>query len=433
MLVVLILIVVAVVLLLCGVPLFVAFGIAGMGMMIFLGLGTGFAVPCMFTNLDSTIFMAIPFFIFAGGLMTTGGIAERIFAFAQSIIGRIKGGLGVVTVLASAFFGAISGSSAAGVSAISMIAIPQMEKFGYKKSYATALVACSGVLGQLIPPSIPMILFGMLTGTSVAACFLAAFIPGLIIVVLYSIINLFYVRGKPEIKVSPRLSPKETVKDVGRSAWKSGFALFMPIIVLGSIYGGLATPTEAGCIAVVYAVIVGFIVYKQMTFKRFMYAASETASIEGAITIILCFIFVLGRIFNYLALPETVANAMLSISENPVIILLLINAFMLFQGMLMDDLSCMIISAPLLFPLFMELGISPLQMAAILAVNQGAGQLTPPVATNLFVAARVARIPVSDFIKEVLPFFFFGSIPVIFMVTFIPELSLWLPNLIMGS
>lgn len=433
MLIVLILIILSIVLLVCGVPLFVSFGLAGMGMMIFLELGTDFAVPAMFANLDSTIFMAVPFYIFAGGLMVAGGVAQKIFAFAQSIVGRIKGGLGVVTVVTAAVFGAISGSSAAAVSAISMIAIPQMEKFGYKKNYATALVACSGILGQLVPPSIPMILFGMITGTSVAACFLAAAVPGLVIVVLYSIINFIYIRGRPEVKVPPKLPPKEAVKDIGRSAQRSFFALLMPVLVLGGIYGGFVTPTEAGCVAVVYALILGFLVYRGMTFKTFMYAAQETASIEGAITIILCFIFVLSRVFNYLALPEIVADATLGLSKNPIIVLLLINAFMLFQGMIMDDISCMLITAPLLYPLFMQLGISPLQMAAILAVNQGSGQLTPPVATNLFVAARAARMPVSDFVKEVLPFFFFGSIPAMFMVTFIPQLSLWLPNLIMGS
>jgi len=414
------------------VPLFVSFGIGAMGIMIFLELGTDFAVPAMFSNLDSTIFMAIPFFIFAGGLMGSGGISERIFSFAQSIIGRIKGGLGVVTIVASAIFGAISGSSAAAVSAIGMIAIPEMERFGYKKSYATALVACSGILGQLIPPSIPIILFGMITSTSVAGCFLATLIPGLVIVAVYSIINFIYVRGRPEVKVPPKLPPKEIIKDIGRSTRNSAFALFMPVVVLGGIYGGVFTPTEAGCAAVVYALIIGFLVYRQMTFKSFMQAAQETASIEGAVTLILCFVFVLGRVFTYQALPEAVADAMLSLSENPIILLLLINLFMIFQGMVMDDISCMLIAAPLLYPLFMKLGISPLQMAAILAVNQGSGQLTPPVATNLFVAGRVARIPVSNFVKEVMPFFFFGSLPGMFMVTFIPQLSLWLPNLIMG-
>ncbi len=423
----------AILLLIIGMPLFVCFGIAGMGMAIFLNYGTEFAIPAMFSNLDSTIFMAIPFYIFAGGLMSAGGISQSIFSFAQSFMGRIRGGLGVVTVVASAIFGAISGSSAAAVSAIGMIAIPEMEKFGYKRSYATALVACSGVLGQMIPPSIPMILFGMITATSVAACFLAALIPGIIIVVIYSIINFIVVRRMPEVIVPPKQAPKEVVKDICLSTKNSAFSLFMPIVVLGGIYGGIFTPTEAGCAAVVYAFLIGFLVYRKMTWKTFMFAAQETASIEGAVTLILCFIFVMGRIFTYESLPEVVANAMLSISNNRIILLLLINLFMIIQGMLMDDISCMLISAPLLYPLFMKLGVSPLQMAAILVVNQGSGQLTPPVATNLFVAARVARIPVSDFVKDTMPFFFFGSIPTMLAVTFIPELSLWLPRIVIGS
>jgi tripartite ATP-independent transporter DctM subunit len=426
-------VILAILLIVLGIPLFVCFGIAAMGMAIFLGYGSEFAVPAMFSNLDSTVFMAIPFYIFAGGLMSAGGISERLFAFAQSIIGRIKGGLGIVTIVASALFGAISGSSAAAVSAIGMISIPEMEKFGYKRSYATALVACSGILGQIIPPSIPMILFGMITSTSVAACFLAALIPGFVIVVLYSVINYVFVRNMPEVKMPSRVPPKEIIKEITRSTKKSAFALLMPIVVLGGIYGGFFTPTEAGCAAVVYAVLVGFVIYRQMSFKTFLYAAQETASIEGAVTLILCFIFVLGRIFTYEGLPQTVADAMLRLSENRVVILLLINLFMIIQGMLMDDISCMLITAPLLYPLFMKLGVSPLQMAAILVVNQGSGQLTPPVATNLFVAARVARIPVSDFVKEAMPFFFFGSIPGMLLVTFVPELSLWLPRLIMGQ
>jgi tripartite ATP-independent transporter DctM subunit len=421
---------IGILLLLSGVPLFVCFGIAGFGMMVFLGYGTDFAVPAMFANFDSTILMAVPFFIFAGALMTSSGISERLFNFAQSIVGRFKGGLGVVTIVSCALFGAISGSSAATVSSIGMVSIPQMERFGYKRNYATALIACSGVLGQLIPPSIPMILFGMITGTSVAACFLATAVPGLLIVILYSIINLVYVRGKPDIKVLPRLSPKETVKEIGRSTWRGTFALLAPVFVLGGIYGGIFTPTEAGCASVVYSIFVGSLVYRRMNFRILFSAAQEAASIVGAISLILCFIFVLGRIFTYQALPATIANAMLSVSENRVVVLLLINAFMILQGMFMDDISCMLITAPLLFPLFMQLGVHPLQMAAILGVNQGSGQLTPPVATNLFVAARIARIPVSDFVKLVMPFLFFGSIPAVLMVTFIPQLSLWLPGLL---
>jgi TRAP-type C4-dicarboxylate transport system permease large subunit len=169
-----------------------------------------------------------------------------------------------------------------------------------------------------------------------------------------------------------------------------------------------------------------------LTIKAFLKAAEETASIEGAITFIICFIFVMGRIFTYERLPDAIANGMLRLTENRILLLLLINLFMILMGMLMDDISSMLLAAPLLFPLFMELGVSPIQMAAIMAVNQGSGQMTPPVATNLFTAARVSGIPVSAFVKDCIPFLVFGSLPVMLAVTFIPALSLWLPKLILG-
>jgi tripartite ATP-independent transporter DctM subunit len=206
----------------------------------------------------------------------------------------------------------------------------------------------------------------------------------------------------------------------------------MPFLVLGGIYGGVFTPTEAGCVAVVYAFSVGALTGK-LTKNAFMQAAEETASIEGAIVFIMAFIFVMGRIFTYERLPDAIANSMLSITDNKIILLLLINFFMILMGMLMDDISSMLLAAPLLFPLFMKLGVSPLQMAAILAVNQGSGQMTPPVATNLFTAARVSGIPVSSFVKDCIPFLIFGSLPVLLLVTFVPELSTWLPELILGK
>ena len=415
---------------LMGFPLFMSFGFAGFGMMLTLSLNPGFALPCIFTNLNSFVLMAIPFFIFAGGLMTAAGISERVVEFANSVIGRVKGGLGHVTIISCALFGAISGSSAAAVASIGMTLLPQMEKYGYKRGYATALVACAGLLGALIPPSIPMILFGMITGTSVAACFLATAVPGIMLMLIYMFINYLYCRKRPEIQVVEKLPFKDTVRTLAISTRKASFALMSPVIILGGIYGGLFTPTEAGCVAAVYAIIVGAIT-KRLTFKAFMKAAEETASIEGAITFIICFIFVMGRIFTYERLPDAIANGMLSLTENRILLLLLINLFMIIMGMLMDDISSMLLAAPLLFPLFTQLGVSPIQMTAIMAVNQGSGQMTPPVATNLFTAARVSGIPVSAFVKDCIPFLVFGSLPVMLMVTFIPALSLWLPEIIL--
>lgn len=431
MTVLLLLIGLTVLMILVGFPLFVSFGVGGLAMMLALEMNSGFAVPAIFTNLNSFVLMAIPFFIFAGGIMTASGISSRIVEFAHAIIGRFRGGLGVVTIVSSALFGAISGSSASAVATIGMTILPQMEKYGYKREYATALVACSGLLGQLIPPSIPMILFGMLTNTSVAGCFLAAAGPGILIVVAYGIINYFYCRRRPEIRVEEQMSIRAYAGHVTKATKRSSLAMIMPVLVLGGIYGGIFTPTEAGCVAAVYAICIG-LGTRKLTRRGFVKAAEETASIEGAIVFIMAFIMVMSRIFTYERLPDAIAESMLSLTNNKVALLLLINLFMILMGMIMDDISSMLIVAPLLFPLFMKLGVSPFQMAAILAVNQGSGQMTPPVATNLFTAARVSGIPVSSFVRDCIPFLVFGSLPVLLLVTFVPEVSLWLPRLIMG-
>lgn len=415
-----------------GFPMFVSFGMGSLFMIFFLELDPLFVVPCIFTNFNSFVMMAIPFFIFAGGLMAASGISKGIVSFANAVMGRFKGGLGVVSIVSCAIFGAISGSSSAAVASIGMTILPEMERYGYKKSYATALVACSGLLGQLIPPSIPMILFGMLTGTSVAACFLATAVPGLLIILLYFVINYVMCRNKKEIQVDRHPSAGSYTINILAATRKAGFALIMPILILGGIYGGFYTPTEAGCVAVVYALCVG-IIKKKMTRKAFFQAAEETASMEGAIAFIICFIFVLSRIFTYERLPDLIADYMLSVTTNKILLLLLINLFMIFMGMLMDDISAMLIVTPLLYPLFTDLGISPLQMGAIIAVNQGSGQMTPPVATNLFVAARVSGVPVSGFIRDCIPFLIFGSLPVLILVTFVPQISLFLPELILGK
>ena len=417
---------------LVGFPLYVSFGAGGLVMMLALEMDPGFAVPAIFTNLNSFVLMAIPFFIFAGGIMTAAGISTRIVEFAHAIVGRFKGGLGVVTIVSSALFGAISGSSASAVATIGMTILPQMEKYGYRREYATALVACSGLLGQLIPPSIPMILFGMLTNTSVAGCFLAAAGPGILIVVAYCSINYFYCRRRPEIQVQARLSLLDSARHVAAATRRSALAMMMPVLVLGGIYGGVFTPTEAGCVAAVYALCVGMAT-RQLTRSGFVKAAEETASIEGAIVFIMAFIMVMSRIFVYERLPDAIADSMLSLTANKIALLLLINLFMILMGMIMDDISSMLIVAPLLYPLFMKLGISPFQMAAILAVNQGSGQMTPPVATNLFTAARVAGIPVSSFVRDCIPFLVFGSLPVLILVTFVPEVSTWLPQIVLGG
>ncbi|MBA7565202.1 TRAP transporter large permease [Candidatus Atribacteria bacterium 1244-E10-H5-B2] len=411
-----------------GLPLFACFAIICFGMMKVFNLGTSFAIPSIFVSLNSFTLMAIPFFVFSGGLMAESGMSSKIVDFINNIVGRVKGGLGFVLIVSCGFFGAITGSSAAAISAIGVAMLPELDKYGYSRSYSTALLACSGLLGQLIPPSIPLILFGMITGTSVAACWLSTVVPGSLLIIIYGIINYFFCRKNTEIKEIKSVS----FKNILFSVRKGGFALLMPVIILGGIYGGLFTPTEGGAVGVAYALLIGFVIYKKLNTKIFLSVTKESISMLGSVYFIIMFILILSRIFTLERLPMILAENITKISSNRIIILLLINTMLLIIGMLMDDISSMLICAPLLFPLFMKLGVSPLQMAAILAVNQGTGMLTPPVATNLFFASRVGKVPVPEFIRYTIPYLVFGNIPVLLMVTFIPQLSTWLPQLVLG-
>ncbi len=396
--IILLFIILIIILIISGLPLFACFAVACMGMMKVFDLGTDFAIPVIFTTLNSFTLMAIPFFVLSGGLMAKSKMSGKIVDFVNNIVGRIKGGLGLVVIVSCGFYGAITGSSGAAITAIGPAILPELDRYGYERRYSTALLACSGLLGQLIPPSIPLILFGMITGTSIAACWLSTVIPGLLLIIFYGIINYFFCRKNPKI-----IETREVSFNKIMSSARSGFfSLLMPVIILGGIYSGLFTPTI------------------------------ESVSVLGSIYFIIMFILILSRIFTLEQLPVILAESILEVSSNRVVILLLINVMLLIVGMLMDDISSMLVCAPLLFPLFIKLGVNPLQMAAILAVNQGTGMLTPPVATNLFMASRVGKVPVVEFIKYSIPYLIFGNIPVLLLVTFIPQLSVWLPQLVFG-
>jgi len=422
-------IILLIVLIISGLPLFACFAIVCIGMMQVFKLGTSFAIPAVFTVLNSFTLMAIPFFVFSGGLMAKNKMSSKIVDFMNNIVGRIRGGLGFVLIVSCGFYGAITGSSGAAISAIGSAILPELDRYGYDRKYSTALLACSGLLGQLIPPSIPLILFGMITGTSVAACWLSTVIPGLLLIIIYGIINYFFCRKNAKIKEIRKIS----FNNIINSARSGFFSLLMPVIVLGGIYSGLFTPTEGAAVGIIYALLVGFIIYRNLSIKDLLLVTKESVSMLGSIYFIIMFILILSRIFTLEQLPMILAESMMKVSSNRIVILLLINTMLLIIGMLMDDISSMLICAPLLFPLFIKLGVSPLQMAAILAVNQGTGMLTPPVATNLFIASRVGKIPVSEFLRYTIPYLIFGNIPVLLMVTFIPQLSVWLPQLFFGK
>ena len=417
-------------LLVIGVPVPFCFMAAVLFMFLLGGYDPMFIMATGFHKTNSMAVLAILFFILMGGLMSSGGIATRLVAISDALLGRTKSGLGTVSIVSCAVFGAIAGTCSAAVAAIGSIMIPRMVERGYPRGQATALVAAPSVLGQLIPPSVPMVLYAWVTWQSVAACFLSTVIPGLIMVVMYSTVNWFMCRKLP-IKVLPPAPFDQKVKEFGTAVKKGFFALLMPIIVLGGIYGGVFTPTEAAGIAVLFAIPVGFFIYRTLDVQMFKDAMVNTITTTGVILLMIFFVMILSRMYVMEMVPQRLIKTLIGVTENKYLILLMVNVFLLILGMLMDDFSGTLLAAPLLFPLMKELGIHPIHFAAILGTNLGLGNKTPPTAPILYLAGRVGNCSIDKLIKPQMIFIFTVSVPVVLITTYFPFLSLWLPHLIM--
>lgn len=419
--------IILIVLLLFGVPVAISFGAMALYFIYAFDVSSAMMVPTAFSQIKSVVLLSIPFFILIGNLMSSGGLASRLIAFVNSIAGYAKGGLGAVAVIACALFGSISGSCSAAVAAIGTVIIPQMEKNGYPRSYATALVACASILGQLIPPSIPGILYALLTYQSIPGCWLATVGPGILTVIIFCVINFIMTR-QMNIAVIPPVTFDVRIKDFCFSTKKASLALLLPVLLLGSIYGGVATPTEAACLAVLYVMVVSRYAHKEITWPGIGKSIIGAASTTGSLVIMLFFIMINTRILVFEQIPQEMAHYILEISDNKILILLAINIFLLIVGMIMDDISGTILAVSLLFPIIVELGIHPLHFAAILGVNLGLGNVTPPTAPILYLAGHISHCKVGDFIKEALIFMVFGLVPVILVTTYWPALSLFIPG-----
>ena len=389
-----------------------------------------FIMATGFHKINSMAVLCVLFFILMGGLMSSTGIASRLINISDSLLGRKKSGLGTVSIISSAIFGAIAGTATAAVSAIGSIMIPRMVERGYPRGHATGLVACSSVLGQLIPPSVPMVLYAWVTWQSVAACFLSTVVPGIILVIIYSIINWFMCRKLP-IKVSPPISPKEQVKEFGQATYKGKFALLMPIIVLGGIYGGIFTPTESAGVGTLYCVFVGFFIYRTLNFKQLSDTMVDSITTTGVVILMVFFVMILSRLYVMENVPQRLVATLTGITDNKYIILLMVNLFLIILGMLMDDFSGTLLAASLLFPLMQEIGVHPIHFAAILGTNLGLGNVTPPTAPILYLAGRIGKCKFDELITPAVIFMIFGAIPVVLLTTYFPCLSLWLPHLLM--
>lgn len=343
--------------------------------------------------------------------------------------------MGAVTAIASGIFGAISGSAAAAIACIGSIVIPRLvEEEGYPRGYAASLATASAGLALLIPPSFSMILYGWLTYTSITACFLAGSLPGVLLMFLFILINWIMVGRYPTVrKPRPWGRPKEVVGEIFSTGWRALPALMMPVLILGTIYGGVATPTEAAAVAVIYAIPVGFLIYRGLTPRNFASALIESSMTIGAIMLMLFFAMIMGRMLVMENVPQAVSNFLLSISENKYIILLLVNVILFLSGMFMDDIAGMIIMAPLLLPVIKQIGLSPVHFSAIITTNLTMGLMTPPMAPLIFLGQMIGKTTFPAMIKTSLMFVFLGYLPVVLIVTYWAPIAEWLPVLVLGE
>ena len=395
-----------------------------------------FMAGAAYHAIDSYVLMAIAFFIFAGNMMSVSGIADRLTRFAYALVGRIRGGLVDVGIVATVFMSALTGSSLPCIAALIPILVPRLEKLGYARSYVTGVLCSSSFLGYLIPPSVPALMYCLVAQQSVAAVFLSTVFPGLLLTGGYMLVNTFiverYMQPSDEIPEMPD-SFGGTVKEIGTSFWSALPALGCPLVVLVGIYAGICTPNEAGAVAVIYTVLVGMFVYRNMDSKGLWGSALTTLVTLGMITLLLGF----GTVFTRTLIREGVGEAMtdfvLGFSENKYLVLALMNALLLVFGMFIDGIPILIIVVPLILPLVTEVDVNLVQLGAIIIVNVGLGVVTPPYAVSIFVGSRLADVPYLELVKPMMIFLLFVGIPVLLLTTYVPALSLWLPTVVLGS
>ncbi len=416
-----------VILLTLGVPLPYCFG-AGLLVMYFAGdVVMKGNMLWGFQQLGNPVLLAIPLFVLAGTIMSVSGIAASLLNFVNIFIGHLRGGLGVVATVSCALIGAISGSGLTGVAAIGPLLIPEMEKQGYPREYATALIANASLLGLLIPPSVTMIVYGWVTDTSILACFLATLGPGLLIMASFSTVNIRMARKFP-LQLNEPLKGTAFVSEATQRGIRATPALLMPVIILGGIYGGIMTPTEAAAVAVIYAIPVGFLIYKGLDVSTFFGAGKEAATSVGAIMLMILFSMILSQMFVLESVPQAIVQAIFSVTENKALLLVLINILLFLVGMVVNDVTAIILIAPLLLPLMQAIGVSPIQFAAIMGVNTAMGGVTPPYASILYLGARIGQVPVTKVIRPAMTLILLGYLPVVFLTSFWPDLSMWLPR-----
>ncbi len=377
-----------------------------------------------YTSVDSFTLMAIPMFILTGSLMENGGLAKRLVKFIESLVGNFVGGHAIATVVTCSFFGAISGSALATVAAIGSIMVPVMLANGYSKSFSYGLICASGCLGILIPPSLPMVLYSSGTDVSIGALFMGGFGPGILLTVLLCL-QARFIAKRAGIKGN---GIKFSVRNVIKAGRDAIWALVIPVIILGGIYGGFFTPTEAAAVACVYSIFAGTVIYREMKWKELALGLEATVISTASIMLIVATATIFGRVMSLMQIPSLISTTLQAATDSKIIMLLLVNALLLVVGCLMDTTPAIIILAPILLPLVTAYGVNGVHFGLIMALNLAIGLCTPPVGANLYVAAGLGNISVNSVIKAVIPFLITMLITLI-LVTYVPNITLLLPRL----
>lgn len=376
------------------------------------------------TALDTFPLLAVALFVISGDLMSKGGIAQQLFDVAHVLVGKFTGGHAIATVLTCMMFGAISGSGPATVAAIGAIMIPMMSKIGYDKTFSTSLVAVSGGLGVIIPPSIPMIMFGVVTGASVSKLFIAGILPGIICGICLMIYAYLYCKiVKPVIEWNDAGKERGLLKVLKDSIW----SLFSPVLILGGIYGGIFTPTEAAGVSVFYAIIVSIFVTKQIKFKELPSMFINSAIALSPLMIVVASATVFGKVLTFEKAPAIIANSLAGFVDNVFMMLFMINIILLIVGALMDTIAAIIILAPILLPLVTPFGVDPIHFGIIMVVNLAIGFITPPIGMNIYVSSGLSGIPVMKIAKSAVPAMIALTIA-LFIITYFEWFSLVLIN-----
>ncbi len=408
------------------VPIGFSLGIASLAYILYTKqLTFGFIAQNLVTGCDSFPIMAIPFFVFAGELMGGGGISRRLLNVANVFFGRIRGGLAIVTVVVCMFFAAISGSGPATVAAVGGMVVPTMLQKGYDRKFVLALIAAAGSIGVIIPPSIPMVVYSVTTNSSVSKLFLAGFVPGLLIGLVLIGYSYFFAVSHGYKGDDEPFSAKRALKEVKDSI----FALLSPVIILGGIYGGIFTPTEAAAVSVIYSLVIGCLVYRELDLKQLMTVTKNACETTATILIVIGCAAGFSKVLTLGRIPTTVATFLTTMTDSKILILLLINVLLLIVGCFMETLCAIMILAPILFPVVTALGVDVTHFGIIMVVNLAIGFITPPLGVNLFVASRVGETTLDDVIKGIIPFLIV-MIVVLLFITYVPAISMLLPDLL---